>query len=92
MWGWLCWGRQGSPVTFPLSLYYSCYPSVTPTPRYSPVTLSYSHLIAPPSPSLTRSKVAVILPQPPALPAEPVGNPAHFHGVETGQGGEGLKP
>lgn len=86
-------GKAGLPCYFPLSLYYSCYPSVTPTPRYSPVTLSYAHLTAPPSPSLPRSKVTVILPQPPALPAEPVGSPAPFHGVETGRGvGEGLKP
>ena len=86
-------GKAGLPCYFPVIPLLFLLPLLPPTPHYSPVTLSYSHLTAPPSSSLTRPKVTVILPQPPALPAEPVGSPAHFHGVETGRrGGEGLKP
>lgn len=57
--GWLCWGRQVSPVTFLLSLYYSCYPSVTPppiTPTLQPHPLSdkvQSRSYSPPSPQLS---------------------------------------
>lgn len=61
--GWLCWGRR-SPLLLPLSLYYSCYPSVTPTPCYS-VTLSYTPTLQPPpSPSLPRSRSQSFSPSP----------------------------